>query len=324
MDNLPWSRWHLDIITALGTSWLLDGLQVTLVGSLFGILESKRGLFVNATFWVGAALGALASMLLLNGHFLPQNTGWRYAFGIGGTLGLLVLLLRLRVPESPLWLMLRGREKEADQVVCAIEDKIRRSGKQIPAPEGEKLKLTTRDHTPLKEIFANLVGDNRQRSFLGFALMVAQSFFFNAIFFTYPLIAKRFFHLADRQLPLQLLPFAIASFLGPLVLGPLFDKLGRKPMIVATYAVAGVLLAAVGLPFTHGSLGVRGLSICFSVIFFVASSAASAAYLTVSEIFPLELCAIAIFYALGTLAGGVGAPYLFGLLINSGSRANVS
>ena len=156
--------------------------------------------------------------------------------------------------------------------------------------------------------------------------MVAQSFFFNAIFFSYGLIVKKFFHVADKDLPLHLLPFAVASFLGPLTLGRLFDKIGRKPMITATYALAGVLLAAVVLPFAHGSLGPRGMGICFSLIFFVASSAASAAYLTVSEIFPLEIraFAIAIFYALGTLLGGVGAPLLFGVLIKTGSRPLVA
>ena len=423
MDRLPWSGWHTRIITALGTSWLLDGLEVTLVGSLSGVLESKSGLsltdpqvtsaatiylagavigalffghltdrlgrkklflvtlatyslatvgtsfshsflffavcrfftglgiggeyaainsavdelipgkvrgtvdlFVNATFWVGASVGSVAAFLLLGHPSLPQDTSWRYAFGIGGTLGLLVLLLRLAVPESPRWLMLRGREEEADKIVGQIEATITASGKQLPPPEGEPLKLTVRDHTPWKEIFANMLGENRQRSFLGLSLMIGQSFFFNAIFFTYALIAKKFYHLPDNKLPLQLLPFAVASFFGPLLLGSLFDKVGRKPMITATYGIAGVLLAAVAVPFATGRLGLHGLGICFTVIFFVASSAASAAYLTVSEIFPLEIraFAIAVFYAIGTLIGGVGAPALFGLLIASGSKTHVA
>ena len=156
--------------------------------------------------------------------------------------------------------------------------------------------------------------------------MVAQSFFFNAVFFTYGLVVKKFFHVDDKHLPLHLLPFAVASFLGPLTLGWLFDKIGRKPMITATYAAAGALLAASVWPFAHGVIGSKGLGILFSIIFFVASSAASAAYLTVSEIFPLEIraFAIAIFYALGTLVGGVGAPVLFGVLIKTGSRPLVA
>jgi MFS family permease len=423
MDRLPWSRWHVRIITALGTSWVLDGLEVTLVGSLSGILESKQGLglsdaqvtsaatiylagavlgalvfghltdrlgrkklflvtlatysaatvgtaltgnfllfaicrfftgfgiggeyaainsavdelipgkvrgtvdlFINATFWVGGAIGSLAAYLLLGGHLASPTTGWRYAFGIGGSLGLLVLLLRLTVPESPRWLMLRGHEDEASKVVGGIEEKIKKTGKELPPPEGDKLKLTTRDHTPWKDIFSNMLGENRQRSFLGLTLMVSQSFFFNAVFFTYALVGKKFFQLSDKQLPLQLLPFAIASFAGPLTLGRLFDKVGRKPMITATYGAAGVLLAAICYPFASGALGLKGMGICLSIVFFIASSAASAAYLTVSEIFPLEIraFAIAVFYALGTLIGGVGAPLLFGILIHSGSKPHVA
>ena len=423
LDRLPWSRWHTRIITALGTSWLLDGLEVTLVGSLSGILESNSGLhltdpqvtgaastylagavfgallfgyltdrlgrrklflvtlatysiatvasafswnlfsfslfrfftgvgiggeyaainsavdelipgklrgtvdlIVNGTFWLGATGGSLAAMYLLSGH-IPQNTGWRYAFGIGGTLGIGVLILRLFVPESPRWLMLRGKEEDASRIVSDIENRVSKGGSvQLPPPEGERLKITVRDHTPMREIFRNMLGENKMRSLLGLVLMVAQAFFFNAVFFSYGLIMKKFFNVADRQLPIHLLPFAVASFLGPLTLGRLFDKIGRKPMITACYGVSGLLLAAIVIPFANGNLEARGMGICFSVIFFVASSAASAAYLTVSEIFPLEIraFAIAIFYALGTLVGGVGAPLLFGFLIATHSRTNVA
>lgn len=423
LDRLPWSRWHVRILVALGTSWLLDGLEVTLVGSLSGILESRAGLHltapevtgaastylagavlgallfgyltdrlgrrrlflvtlatysiatvagafswnllsfsvcrfitgigiggeyaainsavdelipgkvrgavdlvVNGTFWVGATVGSLAAMFLLAGY-LPRDTGWRYAFGIGGALGIGVLYLRLSVPESPRWLMLRGREEEAGRTVAEIECKVSKGQPEtLPKPKGDKLKIQIRDHTPLREIFGNMIGENRQRSVLGLVLMVSQSFFFNAVFFSYALMVKSFFHVQNRELPLHLLPFAVASFLGPLTLGRLFDKLGRKPMITACYGLAGLLLAGVLFPFVHGMLGARGLAIWFSVIFFVASSAASAAYLTVSEIFPLEMraLAIAIFYAFGTLLGGVGAPVLFGVLIATGSKLNVA
>ncbi len=423
MDRLPWSRWHTRIIVALGTSWLLDGLEVTLVGSLSGVLESKSGLsltdtqvtaaattylagavlgallfgyltdrlgrkklflvtlatysvatvctafsfdliaftifrfftgvgiggeyaainsavdelipmkvrgtvdlIVNGTFWVGASLGSVATLLLLSSHGPPLHLGWRFAFGIGGTLGLAVLLLRLAVPESPRWLMLRGREDEANRIVSDIEKKVAEQKGDLLPIEGEKLKLTVRDHTPWKEIFANMLGENRQRSILGLVLMVGQSFFFNAVFFSYSLVVKKFFNIPDQQLPLQLLPFALGSFFGPLILGHFFDKVGRKPMIIATYGIAGIGLAAICYPFAHGMLTAKTLNICFTLIFFVASSAASAAYLTVSEIFPLEIraFAIAIFYALGTLIGGIGAPVMFGVLIASGSKANVA
>jgi MFS family permease len=424
LDRLPWGGWHARIITALGTSWLLDGLEVTLVGSLSGILESKSGLsltdpqvsaaattylagavtgailfgyltdrlgrkklflvtlatyslatiasafswnffsfsvfrlftglgiggeysainsavdelipgkvrgtvdlVVNGTFWVGATIGAGASMLLLHGHLFPPATGWRYAFGVGGTLGILVLVLRLYVPESPRWLMLRGYEDKANKVVEDVEAKVSKSDPgKLPQLEGKKLKIAVRDHTPWKDIFQSMLGENRKRSFLALVLMVGQSFFFNAVFFTYGLMVKKFFHISNNDLPLHLLPFAMASFFGPILLGRLFDKVGRKPMITATYGLAGLLLAGTLFPFLQGSLGPRGLGICFTIIFFIASSAASAAYLTVSEIFPLEIraFAIAIFYAIGTLIGGVGAPLLFGVLIATGSKPLVS
>jgi len=427
LDRLPWSAWHTRIIFALGTSWLLDGLEVTLVGSLSGVLESSSGLrltdpevtgaattylagavlgallfgyltdrlgrqrlflvtlatysmatvasafswnlfsfsifrfftgvgiggeyaainsavdelipgklrgtvdlIVNGTFWVGATAGSLAAMFLLSNHLpfgISQKIGWRLAFGIGGSLGLIVLVLRLFVPESPRWLMLRGHEDRANEVVCDIERRVSHgNSSNLPAIEGEPLEIKVRDHTPLREIFENMTGENRQRSYLGLLLMAAQAFFFNAVFFSYGLVVKKFFHVPDNDLPMHLLPFAIASFLGPLTLGRLFDKIGRKPMITATYAAAGVLLAGVLFPFAHGTFAARGLGICFTAIFFIASSAASAAYLTVSEIFPLEIraFAIAIFYALGTLIGGAGAPILFGFLINTGSRGAVA
>jgi MFS family permease len=192
----------------------------------------------------------------------------------------------------------------------------------LPGISGDKLKLRTRDHTPWGEIFKNMLGESRRRSLLGLILMVGQAFFFNAIFFTFGLIAKKFFQVPDAKLPLQLLPFAVASFLGPIVLGPLFDRIGRKPMITFTYGSAGVLLAVSAVLFAAGMVGLQGLITCFAVVFFIASSAASAAYLTVSEIFPLEIraFAIAIFYAIGTSIGGVGAPALFGALVASGSK----
>jgi len=421
MDRLPWSGWHLRILMALGTSWVLDGLEVTLVGSLSGILQSKSGLslsdeavasaasvylagavggallfgyltdrlgrrklflvtlatyslatigtglsvnplmfficrfftgvgiggeyaainsavdelipgkirgtvdlIVNATFWLGAILGSLAALWLLSGHTVPAQWGWRLAFSVGGTLGLAVLILRLAVPESPRWLMLRGREEEAERTVGAIERRISAHHK-LPAPQGEKLKIRPRDYTPWGDIFRNMLGENRQRSILGFVLMGGQAFFFNAVFFTFGLVVKQYFHVRDADLPLQLLPFAVASFLGPLVLGPLFDRIGRKPMISATYGTAGGLLAVTAVLFATGVLGLTGMVVCFSLIFFTASSAASAAYLTVSEIFPLEIraFAIAIFYAIGTLLGGVGAPAFFGALIATGSKTMI-
>lgn len=425
LDRLPWSRWHVRILTALGTSWLLDGLEVTLVGSLVGILTTPQGLslsdrqvtaaattylagavfgallfgwltdrlgrrrlflvtvatysiatlgsafawnflsfavlrtltgvgiggeysainsavdelipgrvrggvdlIVNGTFWIGGTLGALVSIYLLNAqHSAFGSHGWRYAFGVGGLLGIVIFLMRLSVPESPRWLMLRGQEERAHAIVEGIEKEVSHGDPgSLPSPEGELLKIRVRDHTPWKDIFRNMLGENRTRSLLGFILMVAQAFFFNAIFFSYGLVAKVFFNVSDQAVPKHLLPFAVASFLGPLTMGRLFDTVGRKKMIALTYGSAGILLAGIAVPFARGQIGIHAVGICFTLVFFIASSAASAAYLTVSEIFPLELraFAIAVFYALGTLAGGVGAPLLFGVLIATHSRTAVA
>jgi MFS family permease len=270
-------------------------------------------------------VGSLASLLLLNGGFMAPDVGWRVAFGVGAALSLGVLILRLGVPESPRWLMLRGREDEANKIVSDVEKKVTEAKGPLPEPEGEKLSLHVRNHTPWKEIFHSMFVDNRERSLLALALMVGQSFFYNAVFFTYGLILNKYYHISAEKLPLYLLPFAVGNFFGPILLGKLFDTVGRKPMITATFGLAGILLAAIVIPFGRGSLTAWSLGVCFTVIFFVASSAASSAYLTVSEIFPLEIraLALAVFYSIGTLVGGVGAPMLFGVLIASGSRWNV-
>ncbi len=312
-------------LTGLGIGGEYAAINSAVDELIPGKVRGTVDLAVNATFWIGATVGSLASLLLLKGSIAPPNLGWRIAFGVGAALGLGVLILRLGVPESPRWLMLRGKEDEANKIVSDVEAKVSEKKGELPEPEGEKLKLRVRDHTPLNEIFRSMFKDNLQRSLLALALMVGQSFFFNAVFFTYGLVVSKFFKVSSQELPLHLLPFALGSFFGPIALGRLFDKVGRKPMITATYGISGILLALTVFPFVHGALSAKTLGICFTVIFFVASSAASAAYLTASEIFPLEIraLAIAVFYALGTLVGGVGAPYLFGVLIATGSRAAV-
>lgn len=421
LDRLPWSAWHTKMVVALGITWLLDGLEVTLAGSLASVLKDKNALgfsdaevgasatgylagavigalffgwltdrlgrkklflitlalylsataatalswnfwsfllfrvltgagiggeyaainsaidelvpahvrgnvdlVINATFWIGAALGAGGTLFLLNTGMLSPAFSWRFAFGIGALLGLIILLLRKSVPESPRWLMLRGYEQEAEAIVSGIEQKVRKHKSDLGEAEGS-LKITVRDHTPLRDVWNAMIHGQPKRSFLGLMLMIGQSFFYNAVFFTYGLVLVQFFKVKSERVALYILPLALSNFVGPLILGRFFDSIGRKKMISATYGVAGLLLVGSALSFRGNYVGPVGQDIWFAAIFFVASSAASSAYLTVSEVFPLEIraFAISIFYAVGTLAGGVGAPMLFAKLISSGSRTQL-
>jgi MFS family permease len=421
LDRMPWSRWHWLIVISLGATWILDGLEVTLAGSLGGILTRHetlgltdtevgasatcylagavigallfgygtdrfgrkklffitvavyligtalsafswsfasyaafraltgagiggeyaainsaideliparvRGqvdLMINGSYWVGAALGSGATIVLLDPRRLPIWLGWRCAFGIGATLGLIVIFFRRWVPESPRWLMIHGRNDEAEHIVSDVEAKIAAErSNEVKEHWSDALptRIRTRTHTPWREIWNAIVHEHRRRSFLGFVLMLTQAFFYNAIFFTYALVLMRFYNVPERSVGGYLLPFALGNVLGPLLLGHLFDTIGRKQMIAATYGAAGILLALTGWLFHAGLLTAQTQTLAWTVIFFIASAAASSAYLTVSEIFPLEIraLAIALFYAVGTLAGGVGAPVLFGWIIGTGS-----
>jgi MFS family permease len=419
LDRLPWSRWHLLVVISLGITWLLDGLEANLAGSLAGILKRPdtlgfsdaqlglsgtyyllgavlgalvfgyltdrlgrkklfsitlllyltataatafswnfasftlfraltgagiggeyaavnsavdeliparvRGyvdLLINSTFWIGSALGSGASLLLLDPLLLPVNYGWRIAFGIGAAIGIVVLFLRKHVPESPRWLIIHGQKQVADKTVAEIERQIVAQTHQELPPAVGSLKIVARESTPVSEIWRALVRANPKRSVLGFALMVSQAFFYNAVLFTYGLVLLRYYGVPAEKLGLFLVPLALGNFVGPLTIGRLFDTVGRKKMISITYISSGVLLALTAWLFETGVLTALTQAICWSVIFFVASSASSAAYLTVSEIFPLEIRAVAIsvFYAFGTLAGGVGGPALYGYLVGTGSR----
>jgi MFS family permease len=423
LDRLPWSRWHLLVVLALGVTWLLDGLEGNLAGSLAGILKGREGLsltdadlglagsiylmgsvlgalvfgyatdrlgrkrlfsltlvvylsataatafswnfasfaffraitgagiggeyaainsaideliparvrgrvdlIVNATFWIGAAIGAGASLVLLNTSLIPPAFAWRFAFGIGAIIGLGVLALRQHLPESPRWLMVHGRVREAEATVDAIERMTVTPPTPLPARTlplaTDTIVITKHEHTPWRDIWHAMIHEYRRRSILGFTLMVTQAFFYNAVLFTYGLVLLRYYQVPAARLGLYLIPLALGNFLGPLLIGHLFDTIGRKPMIAGTYVLSGVLLAVTSWLFRAGALTVFTQALSWSVIFFVASSAASSAYLTVSEIFPLEIraFAIALFYTCGTFAGGVGGPALFGYLVGTGSR----
>jgi MFS family permease len=416
LDRLPWFRFHTLVVAALGITWILDGLEVTLAGAVSGALKAspqleftdaqvgasasaylagavlgalffgwltdllgRRRLFfltlglyvaatgatafaqdfatfalfrfltgagiggeyaainsaiqeliparfrgrtdlaINGSFWLGAVLGSVATALLLRPGWLAIDTGWRIAFGVGAALGLFVLFFRRTLPESPRWLVVHGRHDEAERVVAGIE---RAAGQELlDRSELPRLRLHARRRAAsLVDLAASLFRHYPRRAVLGLVLMAAQAFFYNAIFFTYALVLGRFFGVTADRVGLYLLPFAVGNFLGPLALGWLFDRWGRKPMIAATYAASGLLLGLVAILFVAGMLDAATLTMAFAVVFFFASAAASSAYLTVSETFPLEVraLAIAVFYALGTALGGVAAPWFFGALIGTG------
>ena len=422
MDRLPWSRWHWLVVISLGITWILDGLEVTIIGSIAGVLGEKqtvhfstvqiasagtayligavvgalffgrmtdrygrkmlfmitlgvylvatvataftfsfiwfaacrfftgtgiggeyaainsaideliparvRGhvdLAINGTWWVGTAAGAALTVVLLNPHLFPVDIGWRLCFGMGAILGLAVIFVRRYVPESPRWLMMHGRFEEAEEIVTMIENEVMKEDHitSLPEPQGSML-MRPVGTVSYGRIARTMLKEYPTRSLLGFALMVGQAFLYNAIFFTYGLVLTTFYHIPGSTIGLYLIPFAIGNIIGPLTIGRLFDTIGRRQMISFTYIISGVLLTITGWLFLQGALTAVTQTICWSIIFFFASAGASSAYLTVSEVFPLEIraLAIALFYAIGTGAAAV-APVLFGALIQSGRPIEV-
>jgi len=328
LSAFSWNFWSYAFFRAL-TGAGIGGEYAAINSAIDELIPARvRGrvdLIINGSYWIGAAMGAAATLILLDPHYFPTWLGWRFAFGIGATLGLIVIFFRRWIPESPRWLMIHGRNDEAEEIVARVERKI--SGAKMAGitdsgyNEALPTRIRTRTHTPWREIWDAIVHEYRRRSVLGFVLMSTQAFFYNAIFFTYALVLMRFYSVPEQNVGGYLLPFALGNVLGPLLLGHLFDTIGRKQMITLTYGFAGILLALTGWLFHADVLTAQTQTTAWTIIFFIASAAASSAYLTVSEIFPLEIraLAIAIFYAVGTLAGGVGAPILFGWIIGTGS-----
>jgi MFS family permease len=323
-----WNLWSFALFRFLTGAGI--GGEYTAINSAIQELTPARyrgriDLLINGSFWIGAALGAAASLVLLDTAVINPEYGWRLAFLVGATLALVVFVMRLWIPESPRWLMTHHRAPEAEAIVRGIEDGLRSDGRTIPSVPLPRVRLRGRKFTPLAEAARTLFIVHRRQALVGLSLMAAQAFFYNAVFFTYALILTDFFGIRADDVGWYLLPFAAGNFLGPLLLGPLFDTIGRKLMIGATYALSGVLLAASGYLFMIGATSATTQTIAWMVIFFFASAAASSAYLTVSETFPLEIraLAIAVFFAIGTGIGGVIGPLLFGVLIESGSRASV-
>jgi MFS family permease len=288
-------------------------------------IRGRADVILNGTYWAGTALGAASTLILLNPRYLPHQVGWRYCFALGGILGFSVLLVRRHLPESPRWLLLHGRVKEAEEVVREIEKIVAsETGRALPPAHGQ-VAIHTRGAATFSEIASVLLRSYRKRTILGSVMMISQAFAYNAIFFTYALVLSRFYGVPPGKIGLYLLPFALGNLLGPLLLGHLFDTIGRRIMISATYAISGTLLLIVGYAFMRGWLTAESQTALWCMVFFFASAAASSAYLTVSELFPVEMrgLVIAFFYAVGITIGGVAAPALFGYLIQTGSASRV-
>jgi MFS family permease len=419
LDRLPWSTFHWRIVVGLGTVWILDGLEVTIVGAVaprlteagsgigmstadvgiaaalyvagaclgalvFGQLTDRHGrkklfmltlgiyivatvatafafapwyfflcrfftgmgiggeyaainsaideliparnrgavdIAINGSFWVGAAVGGIASVFLLDTSLFASDLGWRLAFGAGAVLGLGILLVRRHVPESPRWLFIHGHEEEAERIVSRIEEEVRReTGQELPPP-GAPIAIRQRDAIPFREIARVVVGRYPTRALLGLALFVGQAFLYNAVTFDLGTILHGFFGVSSSDVPYLFVVFAAGNFLGPLLLGRLFDTVGRVPMIAGTYLGSAAMVAVLGVLLMSGSLTTFSFMALVVATFFLASAGASSAYLTVSEVFPMETraLAIALFYAVGTAVGGIAGPLLFGQFIHSGN-----
>ncbi len=283
-------------------------------------LRGRVDLAINGTFWLGAMAGAAVSVPLLNPHLFPEWLGWRLAFGLGALVSFAMIIARRFVPESPRWLMTHGRLDEAEKIMASIEQHA--AGHALPAVT-QRVCIHTGARIGFGTIAHTMLVRYRTRALLGLVLIASQAFFYNGISFSFPLVLGQFYDVPNDRIGVYVFAMAAANFLGPLLLGPLFDTIGRRRMIGGTYALSGVLILATLPLFLHHSLTAQTQTLVWVATFFFASAAASAGYLTVSEVFPLEMRALAIafFYALGTGIGGLGAPALFGRLLEEGTRA---
>ncbi|MFF5670699.1 MFS transporter [Streptomyces hygroscopicus] len=423
LDRLPWSRWHWMVVIGLGTVWILDGLEVTVVGNIasrlsepgsglqitdaqvtgvaaalyvtgactgalvFGWLTDRYGrkklflitlgvylaataltaisfsawwfflfrfltgfgiggeyaainsaideliprayrgrvdLTINGSFWLGAMGGSLLSVLMLNTDFFALNVGWRLTFALGVVLGLAILLVRRNVPESPRWMFIHGRAAGAEELVADVERQVEAgTGRPLPEPD-RAITIRTRKSTGFVEIARTLFRRYPRRALLGLSLFIGQAFLYNAITFGFGSILVTFFDVPTGHTGYYFVVIAFGNFLGPLLLSRLFDTVGRRPMISGTYLLSGALLFITAWMFGNGWLSATTMTACWCVVLFFASAGASAAYLTVSEVFPMETRALAIafFYAIGTAAGGISGPLIFSDLTQGGVVAD--
>lgn len=330
LTAFSWNLWSFALfrfITGAGIGGEYSAVNSAIDELIPARFRGRVDLMINGSFWLGAAVGAASTIVLLNPRILPVDLGWRLGFGAGAILGTCILYMRRFIPESPRWLVTHGQREEADITVAAIEQTVARETGVALAdpPPDEALRLHERQHFGLEAVLKPMLTQYRARSVLALSLMIAQAFVYNAILFTYALVLTRYYAVPVHTTGLYLLPFALGNFLGPVALGHFFDTIGRRQMITATFAIAALLLVLTGWLFVRGDLTATTQAILWSVMFFFASPAASSAYLTVSEIFPLEMraLAIAVFYSAGTAVGGVVAPWFFGRLIDSNSRAEL-
>jgi MFS family permease len=318
-----WSFAFFRFITGAGIGGEYAAINSAIDELIPARLRGRVDIIINGSFWIGAGVGSGATVLLLDPNIFAVDFGWRLGCAIGAVLGIGILLVRGFVPESPRWLITHGYETEAERTVHDIEVTVSADAHRQLAPvdPADAIVVHPRRSFGFSLIVKTVLGRYWRHALVGFALMVAQAFLYNSIFFTYALVLTRFYAVPASETGLYLLPFAVGNFIGVLALGPLFDTIGRRQMIAATYIVSAVLLILTGWLFANGQLNVAGQTTLWTLIFFVASPAASSAYLTVSEIFPLETRALAIafFFSLGTGAGGIVAPWLFGSLIGTGS-----
>ncbi len=274
---------------------------------------------VNGTYWAGAILGTLGTFIFLGA--MSPAVGWRLAFLLGPVLGLVIIFVRRNLPESPRWQVMHGRAREAEETIDFIEHEVQATGKTLSTVGDDRcIEIKPAEDMGYFALARVLFRDYPKRAVYGASLMITQSFLYNAIFFTYVLVLGHFYGVSANKAPLFLIAFAVGNLAGPLLIGHFFDTLGRKQMISATYIGSGVLLAITAFSFKAGMLNATTQTIAWCVIFFFASAGASAAYLTVSEIFPQEVRAkaIAVFFAIAQLVGACG-PLIYGALIGSGT-----